>query len=443
MTRTQVGEKLESVCLNPTFICDHPKIMSPLAKDHRDKPGLTERFELFANKHEMCNAYTELNDPVEQRARFQSQAKAKDAGDDEAMFVDEDFCKSLEYGLPPTAGWGMGIDRLTMFLTNKDSIREVLLFPAMKPKDIDGAKAAAAAKAKKAAAAAAGGGGGGATEVFECPPGASAALLPGVALSTPDGLAAVNAFLKGKPFLAGDAPTTADAQLFDALSGFPPKTIKLFPNLKSWQDTATLFMPAVRATWPPAAAPLTVPPASAAFAPAAPAAAAPPKPVPAKKQKAAAATDDDDDFDVFGDDDDDEEEEEAAPKMSRAQQAAALKKKRDEETEAAKQKALERLAKKEANQRTLCNLEISPWEADQDLIALHKKIKDTVVREGLKWSEGCKLVEVGYGVKKMILTAVLAMNLSMDAIIEEMADEDEGTFKDEIQSFTMTSMSLL
>ena len=129
--------------------------------------------------------------------------------------------------------------------------------------------------------------------------------------------------------------------------------------------------------------------------------------------------------------------------MSRAQQAAALKKKRDEETEAAKQKALERLAKKEANQRTLCNLEISPWEADQDLIALHKKIKDTVVREGLKWSEGCKLVEVGYGVKKMILTAVLSMNLSMDAIIEEMADEDEGTFKDEIQSFTMTSMSLL
>jgi len=130
-----VGELLESKCLNPTFICDHPKIMSPLAKDHRDSPGLTERFELFAHYQEMCNAYTELNDPVEQRARFQSQAKDKDAGDDEAMFVDEDFCKALEYGLPPTAGWGMGIDRLTMLLTDSNSIREVLLFPAMKPLD--------------------------------------------------------------------------------------------------------------------------------------------------------------------------------------------------------------------------------------------------------------------------------------------------------------------
>ena len=130
-----VGEFLESKCKNPTFICDHPKIMSPLAKDHRSLPGLTERFELFANYHEMCNAYTELNDPVEQRMRFQGQAKDKDAGDDEAMHVDEDFCKALEYGLPPTAGWGMGIDRLTMLLTDSNSIREVLLFPAMKPLD--------------------------------------------------------------------------------------------------------------------------------------------------------------------------------------------------------------------------------------------------------------------------------------------------------------------
>ena len=151
---------------------------------------------------------------------------------------------------------------------------------------------------------------------------------------------------------------------------------------------------------------------------------------------------DDDDFDVFGDGDDDEEEEKA-PTMSRAEKAAALKKERDEELEKAKQAALERLAKKEAKQRTLCNLEITPWEADQDLIALHKKLKETVVREGLKWSEGCKLVDVGYGIKKMLLTAVLSMNLSMDAIIEEVADEDEGILKDEIQSFTMTSMSLL
>jgi len=128
-----VGEFLESQCLSPTFICDHPKIMSPLAKDHRCYPGLTERFELFANYHEMCNAYTELNDPVEQRRRFEGQAKAKDDGDDEAMHVDEDFCRALEYGLPPTAGWGMGIDRLCMLLTDNSSIREVLLFPAMKP----------------------------------------------------------------------------------------------------------------------------------------------------------------------------------------------------------------------------------------------------------------------------------------------------------------------
>ena len=130
-----VGEFLESTCLNPAFICDHPAIMSPLAKGHRDKPGLTERFELFANYHEMCNAYTELNDPVVQRQRFQMQAAAKDAGDDEAMFVDEDFCKALEYGLPPTAGWGMGIDRLCMLLTDSASIREVLLFPAMRPQE--------------------------------------------------------------------------------------------------------------------------------------------------------------------------------------------------------------------------------------------------------------------------------------------------------------------
>ena len=130
-----VGEYLESTCLNPCFIMDHPEIMSPLAKYHRDKQGLTERFELFINYKEVCNAYTELNDPIIQRERFQAQAKDKAAGDDEAMFVDEDFCKALEYGLPPTAGWGMGIDRLCMMLTDSVSIREVLLFPAMKPLD--------------------------------------------------------------------------------------------------------------------------------------------------------------------------------------------------------------------------------------------------------------------------------------------------------------------
>nr|XP_033798154.1 lysine--tRNA ligase isoform X1 [Geotrypetes seraphini] len=130
-----VGEFLEVTCINPTFICDHPQIMSPLAKWHRSKKGLTERFELFVMKKEVCNAYTELNDPLKQRELFEDQAKAKAAGDDEAMFIDENFCTALEYGLPPTAGWGMGIDRLVMFLTDSNNIKEVLLFPAMKPEE--------------------------------------------------------------------------------------------------------------------------------------------------------------------------------------------------------------------------------------------------------------------------------------------------------------------
>uniref|UniRef100_A0AAR2KVL7 Lysine--tRNA ligase n=1 Tax=Pygocentrus nattereri TaxID=42514 RepID=A0AAR2KVL7_PYGNA len=130
-----VGDFLEVTCINPTFICDHPQIMSPLAKWHRSQKGLTERFELFVMKKEICNAYTELNDPIRQRELFEQQAKAKAEGDDEAMFVDETFCSALEYGLPPTAGWGMGIDRLTMFLTDSNNIKEVLFFPAMKPDD--------------------------------------------------------------------------------------------------------------------------------------------------------------------------------------------------------------------------------------------------------------------------------------------------------------------
>lgn len=128
-----VGDFIEPHCINPTFITDHPKIMSPLAKDHRSIPGLTERFELFVATKELVNAYTELNDPVEQRLRFASQAADKAAGDDEAQVLDEAFCQALEYGLPPTAGWGLGIDRLTMFLTDANNIKEVLLFPAMKP----------------------------------------------------------------------------------------------------------------------------------------------------------------------------------------------------------------------------------------------------------------------------------------------------------------------
>jgi lysyl-tRNA synthetase class 2 len=123
-----VGEFIESQCINPTFITEHPQMMSPLAKAHRSLPGLCERFECFVATKEICNAYTELNDPFDQRERFEQQALDKAMGDDEAQLVDETFCNSLEYGLPPTGGWGLGIDRLTMFLTDSNNIKEVLPF---------------------------------------------------------------------------------------------------------------------------------------------------------------------------------------------------------------------------------------------------------------------------------------------------------------------------
>jgi len=128
-----IGEYLEEQCISPTFICEHPVIMSPLAKYHRSKPGVTERFELFCSKKEIANAYTELNNPMVQAERFEQQQLDKLVGDDEAQPFDHDYVTALEYGLPPTGGWGLGIDRLTMFLTNNYNIKEVLLFPAMKP----------------------------------------------------------------------------------------------------------------------------------------------------------------------------------------------------------------------------------------------------------------------------------------------------------------------
>jgi lysyl-tRNA synthetase class 2 len=127
------GEFIEPKCLNPTFITEHPQIMSPLAKYHRNKPGLTERFELFVMFKELVNSFTELNDPMKQRELFEDQMKAKQQGDLETPDIDETFLNALEYGLPPTGGWGCGIDRLTMFLTDNNNIKEVLLFPAMKP----------------------------------------------------------------------------------------------------------------------------------------------------------------------------------------------------------------------------------------------------------------------------------------------------------------------
>jgi len=127
------GEFVEPLCVSPTFIIEHPQIMSPLAKYHRSKPFLTERFELFVMCKEVVNAFTELNDPIVQRKLFEDQFKAKMQGDDEAGDIDETFLTALEYGLPPTGGWGLGVDRLTMFLTDNINIKEVLLFPAMKP----------------------------------------------------------------------------------------------------------------------------------------------------------------------------------------------------------------------------------------------------------------------------------------------------------------------
>jgi lysyl-tRNA synthetase class 2 len=133
LTHEVYDELVEPKLIRPTFVVDHPRETSPLARVHRDDPSLVERFEVVANGAELANAYSELNDPIEQRARFETEARARAAGDAEAGTVDEDYLRALEYGLPPTGGLGIGVDRLTMLLAGVTSIREVILFPTLRP----------------------------------------------------------------------------------------------------------------------------------------------------------------------------------------------------------------------------------------------------------------------------------------------------------------------
>jgi lysyl-tRNA synthetase class II len=133
LTHEVYDQLVEPKLLRPTFVLDHPRETSPLARAHRDDSNLVERFEVVVNGNELANAYSELNDPIDQRARFEVEARARAAGDVEAGTVDEDYLRALEYGLPPTGGMGMGIDRLTMLLAGVTSIREVILFPTLKP----------------------------------------------------------------------------------------------------------------------------------------------------------------------------------------------------------------------------------------------------------------------------------------------------------------------
>lgn len=228
-----VGEFLEETMINPTFIVDHPEMMSPLAKYHRSSPGLTERFELFVCKRELCNAYTELNNPIVQRQRFMEQAKQSAQGDDEAQVHDEDFCLAMEYGLPPTAGWGLGVDRMTMFLSNKANIKEVLLFPAMKPTPEQAERMSQANKSKKDPLPAAGS--------------AGAAVSAEHAAYFRDLCAKLSANQSG--FLGVSGPTAEDAAAFGVLCSIPAASIKTDTKVQGYYNSIRQFSDAVRSGW--------------------------------------------------------------------------------------------------------------------------------------------------------------------------------------------------
>lgn len=236
-----VGHFIEDSIVSPTFITEHPIIMSPLAKTHRSKPGLTERFELFVLTKEICNAYTELNSPFVQRERFQAQAADKAQGDDEAQMMDESFCTALEYGLPPTGGWGLGVDRMTMFLSDKNNIKEVLLFPAMKPDESE-AQAGSTIKAAKALAAH--------QRQQESSKRASDAIahLPEAIIKVEKQLTAT-----AQGFLKGASPAADDKTSFDAISALIAEnkaTVAGLPaTTRAWFNTIKIFSADVRATW--------------------------------------------------------------------------------------------------------------------------------------------------------------------------------------------------
>mmetsp|Transcript_2418 Transcript_2418/g.6489 ORF Transcript_2418/g.6489 Transcript_2418/m.6489 type:complete len:680 (-) Transcript_2418:205-2244(-) len=231
---TLVGEFLEDNIIHPTFITEHPQIMSPLAKYHRSKNFLTERFELFAAGRELANAYTELNNPVVQRELFLEQAKAGSAGDDEAMVLDDSFVTALEHGLPPTGGFGLGIDRLTMFLSNTNNIKEVLLFPAMKPSDEQ--MALIAANAPKS------------DSDFSLMALMSSLSL-GADMTGEEALDKLEETLHGKSFVRGTAPSKEDAELLEKVLQADEARVASRPNVAAWCKLLGMFTPEVRSTW--------------------------------------------------------------------------------------------------------------------------------------------------------------------------------------------------